>query len=111
MFCSSPHALLRKSAIRRVRSAVESRSAAYSSTTVVPHEYFGLTGYAYTFEGRIQGSLSAYAQMAKVAQPSWNETWPQLTANQLRTTAGATAAAPRSRLARPVDLTPRNLYP
>ena len=35
--------LLGKSAIPHVRSAVESGSVAYRNTTVVPHEYFGLS--------------------------------------------------------------------
>jgi hypothetical protein len=35
--------LLRVRRLRGARSAVESGSEGYSSTTAVPHEYFGLT--------------------------------------------------------------------
>src|SRR5215470_10551489 len=43
IFCFFP-SLLCKIAMRHVRSAVESGSAAYSNITAVSHEYFGLTG-------------------------------------------------------------------
>jgi hypothetical protein len=43
MFCSSPP-LLRLSPVVDLASAVENVSAAYSDTTVAPHEYFDQTG-------------------------------------------------------------------
>jgi hypothetical protein len=42
-FCSSPP-LLRLSPVGAVTSAVENVLAAYSDTTVAPHEYFDQTG-------------------------------------------------------------------
>ena len=41
--CSSPPPLLRLSPVGDVASAVENVSAAYSDTTVAPHEYFDQT--------------------------------------------------------------------
>jgi hypothetical protein len=43
MFCSSP-LLLRLRPVGGVASAVENVSAAYSDTTVAPHEYFDRMG-------------------------------------------------------------------
>ena len=54
--------LLRVRRLRGARSAVESASEGYSSTTAVPHEYFGLTGIcssegSYLVQFREQGDL------------------------------------------------------